>query len=127
MVALRYKVLRKPLSLIFSNEELAKERNDLLLGAFDDGRLIGCCILSTSGTALKLRQMAVDTDLQKAGIGKALLNFAETVTKEKGFKNIQLHARETAVPFYLKAEYTVNGEKFIEVGIPHYRMEKILK
>lgn len=127
MVDLRYEVLRKPLGLIFSPEELAKEKDDLLLGVFDDERLVGCCILSPSGNALKLRQMAVDPYRQKAGIGKALLNFAETVAKEKKYPTIQLHARETAVSFYLKAGYTVSGNTFIEVGIPHYRMEKTVQ
>jgi predicted GNAT family N-acyltransferase len=37
-----------------------------------------------------------------------------------------LHARATAVPFYLRLGYTVVGEPFEEVGIPHRGMEKAL-
>jgi predicted GNAT family N-acyltransferase len=37
-----------------------------------------------------------------------------------------LHARETAVPFYLKLGYEVVGGQFEEVGIPHFKMEKKL-
>jgi predicted GNAT family N-acyltransferase len=37
-----------------------------------------------------------------------------------------LHAREAAVPFYLKLGYALAGEPFEEVGIPHRAMEKTL-
>ena len=37
-----------------------------------------------------------------------------------------MHARETAVGFYEKLGYKVVGDKFTEVTIPHYVMEKKL-
>jgi predicted GNAT family N-acyltransferase len=37
-----------------------------------------------------------------------------------------MHARQTAVGFYQKLGYSITGEPFEEVTIPHYIMEKAL-
>ena len=42
------------------------------------------------------------------------------------FSVMVLHARQTAVPFYLKLGYAEVGAPFQEVGIPHRCMEKPL-
>ena len=45
--------------------------------------------------------------------------------KFKGYKKIVLSARDTAVAFYLSLGYSIEGEIFEEVGIPHQSMFKI--
>ena len=45
MVQLRYEILRKPLKLSFNKEELEKEKHDILIGAFEEDKMLGCCIL----------------------------------------------------------------------------------
>jgi predicted GNAT family N-acyltransferase len=37
-----------------------------------------------------------------------------------------MHARSTAIGFYEKMGYTVTGNEFVEVTIPHYTMQKTL-
>jgi len=39
MVNLRYEVMRKPLGLSFDEEELTKEKSDILIGCFEDDKL----------------------------------------------------------------------------------------
>ena len=127
MLELRYQVLRKPLGLEFTSEELDRGKNDVLLGCFDDDELQGCCMITDKGNGVaKLRQMAVRSGLQGTGIGRILLIFAETVTRDKGFKKLIMHARKSAVGFYEKLGYTIQGDEFLEVTIPHYVMEKDL-
>lgn len=127
MVELRHEVLRKPLKLQFSPMELAKEKHDILIGAFEEKELVGCCILSKQEEGLvKLRQMAVDNKKQKSGIGTALLEFSENFTRENGYQVLYMHARETAVSFYEKVGYKICSDCFKEVGIKHYKMEKAL-
>ena len=46
MVELRLQLLRKPLGLGFTTEELEKEKADILLGCFEDDQLEACCILT---------------------------------------------------------------------------------
>jgi predicted GNAT family N-acyltransferase len=127
MVKLREDVLRKPLGLTFSKEELNKEKNNLLIAAFEDDQILACCMLvEENPQTVRLRQMAVVNDLQGKGIGKALINFAENLARDRGYKTITMHARKNSVGFYEKMGYKKNGQEFQEITIPHYEMEKRL-
>jgi predicted GNAT family N-acyltransferase len=125
MVDLRMEILRKPLGLSFTEEELAKEKNDILLGAFEDDKLVACCMLTKiSDETCKLRQMAVSQKMQRNGIGAALMHFAENVARDAGYRSMIMNARKTAQGFYEKLGYKADGKEFIEVTIPHYEMRK---
>jgi len=127
MVSLRQLLLRKPLGLTLNDNELTAEKNDILIGCFDDDKLEGCCLLTeTDAGVLRLRQMAVISGLQGKGIGRALLQFAENIARDMGYKKITMHARKTATGFYEKLGYKVTSEEFEEISIPHYFMEKKL-
>jgi ribosomal protein S18 acetylase RimI-like enzyme len=127
MVKLRDDILRRPLGLTFTPDELEAEKDNMLIAAFEDDRILGCCMLveEQPGT-VRLRQMAVLNDLQGKGIGRALMNFAENIARDRGFKILRMHARANAIGFYEKVGYRVRGEQFIEITIPHYVMEKQL-
>jgi predicted GNAT family N-acyltransferase len=127
MVALRLEILRKPLGLSFTEDELANEKNDILIGAFDEDKILACCLLTKVDNAtIKLRQMAVQNNLQGKGIGASIMSFAETVARDKGYKKLMMHARNTAIGFYEKFDFRVKGNEFIEVNVPHHVMEKSL-
>jgi ribosomal protein S18 acetylase RimI-like enzyme len=127
MVQLRNDILRRPLGLSFTPEELEKEKEEILIGAFEEEKMLGCCMLVTEEPAsVRLRQMAVLNNLQGKGIGRALMQFAENIARDRGFKKITMHARKTAIGFYEKLGYKPIGEQFEEVTIPHFIMEKML-
>ena len=127
MIDLRMTILRKPLGLSFTPEELEKEKEDLLIGAFEDDEMLGCCMLTkTEPNTVRLRQMAVKTGLQGKGIGRVLMQFAENLARDRGNTRLIMHARKSAAGFYEKLGYKVAGDEFLEVTIPHYVMEKIL-
>lgn len=129
MIALREKILRTPLGLHFTPNELAHENQDIHLGVFHtvSHQLIACCVLTQiNAETIKLRQMAVDQAFQRQHIGSALLRFAEDIAREKGYRLIILHARLHAVAFYQKHGYQAMGEPFLEVTIPHMYMQKKL-
>lgn len=127
MVDLRYSILRKPLGLEFLEEELIKEKDDMLIGAFEEDDMLGCCMLTkTEKDTVRLRQMAVKAGLQGKGIGRVLMQFAENLARDRGHKKLTMHARKSAIGFYEKQGYKVVGEEFDEVTIPHYIMEKDL-
>jgi len=127
-VALRYQVLRKPLGLEFTTESLAAEWDQFHLVAYSErGAMLAYLNLTPlDADSIKMRQVAVEPALQGKGVGKALVAYAEQFARDRGFKRIVLNARDTAVPFYLKSAYSVEGEQFTEVGIPHFRMYKDL-
>jgi GNAT superfamily N-acetyltransferase len=129
-VELRRRILRAPLGLDFQPEELAAEVDELHLAAFEDGRdpPVACLVLvpQEAGT-IKMRQVAVEPGMQGRGVGSLLVAAAEAEAVSRGFTKMILHARDTAVPFYLRLDYAVNGDAFDEVTIPHFAMEKDLR
>ena len=127
MIKLRNDILRQPLGLSFDSDELAREKEDILIGAFDDDEMLGCCLLTKmDDKCLRLRQMAVQNNLQGKGIGASMMNFAETVARDKGYKKLVMHARKTVMGFYEKLGYKAVGDEFTEVTIPHFVMERSL-
>ncbi|MEO6683860.1 MAG: GNAT family N-acetyltransferase [Ginsengibacter sp.] len=128
MIQLRYDILRKPLNLRFDNKELEKEKEDILIGAFDEDTILGCCLLHPlNNKEIRLRQMAVQNNLQGKGIGAAIMNYAENISRDKGYKMITMHARMPAIGFYERLGYKIVGEEFMEVSIPHFKMQKKLR
>lgn len=127
MVHLRNEILRRPLGLQFTPDELEREKEEILIGAFEEEKMLGCCMLiKEAPNSVRLRQMAVLNNLQGKGIGRALMQFAENIARDRGFHKITMHARKTAVGFYEKLGYRISGQEFEEVTIPHYIMEKLL-
>ncbi len=127
MLQLRDEILRRPLGLDFTELDLESDKKDLLIGAFDDGKIMGCCVLThESKDTIRLRQMAVKNTIQGKGVGQQILRFTEILAKDKGYKTLSMHARDTAIGFYEKQGYKVVGDPFVEVTIPHHKMEKNL-
>lgn len=127
MVNLRIELLRKPLGLGFTQQELESEKDNMLIAAYEDDDMLGCCMLvEENTTTVRLRQMAVLNDLQGKGIGRALMNFAENIARDRGFKKISMHARKTTISFFEKMGYKVTSDDFVEITIPHCTMEKKL-
>lgn len=128
-IALRDEVLRAPLGLVFSADDLGAEAADFHLAAFDaDDSLIACMVLTPeSDTTVRMRQVAVRPELQRSGIGSEFVEYSERFASECGFSQMTLHARDTAVPFYERLGYERYGEEFEEVTIPHWKMHKSLR
>ena len=125
MVKLRNDILRQPLGLSFTEDELAREKDDILIGAFDDDEMLACCLMTkTDNQSLRLRQMAVQNNLQGKGIGASIIAFVESISRDKGYSKVMMHARDTAVGFYEKCGYKIKGDQFLELNIPHHVMEK---
>lgn len=127
MLKLRDDILRKPLGLDFSTDELEKEKQNMHIAAYEDEQMLGCCMLvQEDPETVRLRQMAVVNDVQGKGIGRALMQFAENLARDRGFKRITMHARKAALGFYEKMGYKKKGTEFTEITIPHVVMEKEL-
>jgi len=124
-VALRDKILRQPLNLTFSDEELQGEVSSQHLALVNDNVVLACLVLKPiSGKEIKMRQVAVDTTVQGQGLGSRLVQVAEEYAKDQGFTIISCHARYTAQDFYERLGYQVVGELFKELDIDHFKMIK---
>lgn len=127
-VALRHRVLREPLGLHYTPEQLAAEWDQIHIASFDkQGKITGYLNLTPlDSQTVKMRQVAVAPELQGRGIGVEMVHYSEKMARQLHFTEITLHARKTAVPFYLKLGYTQIGDEFEEVTIPHFKMFKSL-
>src|SRR5215213_9249296 len=118
MIKLRDEILRKPLGLTFSPDELEKEKENLHIAAYEDDQMLGCCMLvEEDSQTVRLRQMAVMNDLQGKGIGRALMQVAENLARDRGYRKITMHGRKNAVGFYEKMGYRKQGTEFSEITI----------
>ncbi len=128
-VRLRDEILRQPLGISFTTKDLEGEYDHYHLACYDQwDRLLGCMVLiPLKDNTLKMRQVAVDKAHQKKGIGKLMVAACEEFAQKQGFAKIVLNARDTAVPFYDRLGYEKIGKPFIEVTIPHYKMQKEVK
>ena len=127
-VQLRDLILRKPLNLEFTKEQLASEYDSFHFAWLtNDFEMIGCLVMKpVDADTVRMRQVAVRESRQKQGIGTSLVFYVEKWAKEREFKKVILHARLQAIPFYTRLNYKQVGKAFKEVGITHYRMEKML-
>ena len=128
LVQLRTEILREPLGLSFTPQFLKNEWRDTHLAAYTDDFVLLATLILTEKDAktVQMRQVAVATNVQRKGVGAAIVAFSEAVARKNGYSTMVLHARDVAVDFYLAQAYTQVGEPFVEVGIAHIAMEKWL-
>ena len=122
---LRNRVLRMPLGLHLSEQDLRGEEEQVHLAAMnDDGQVIGCVLVAFSGGASKIRQLAVDGAYRGRGIGIELMKRAEEAIRSRNVPVVTLHGRVTARGFFEKLGYAAASDVFIEVTVPHIKMQK---
>jgi len=124
---LRWRVLREPLGFAPDAVAFPFEAESLHLVALDAGRVVGCVLFHPEGTETgRLFQMAVEPDRQGTGLGTRLVRTLETELGRRGFREVTLHARDTAVGFYARLGYASSGPPYVEVGVPHQNMRRTL-
>ena len=126
-IELRARLLRAPLGLTFSSEELEAESAELHFALVDQDQVLACAVIvPLSSDLAKLRQMAVHENHQRQGLGSSLIRQIEPALQNRGFQQIELNAREEAVNFYQRLGYQTVGDRFMEVGIGHWKMYRQL-
>ena len=126
-VALRDAVLRAPLGLEFDPAELDGEGDSHHLACLGSGRIIGCLVMKPlSASTIRMRQLTVAEDRRGEGVGTGLVEYAEKLARGAGFREIVMHAREAAAPFYEGLGYAREGGTFVEVTLPHVAIRKRL-
>lgn len=92
----------------------------------EEGKVLGTGRLNVENSKGIISQMAVDRANQNKGIGRCmLLEFLQKCEADK-LKEVELSARETAIEFYKKFGFEINGKKYPskKTGIIHQRMIK---
>jgi predicted GNAT family N-acyltransferase len=126
-LTLREAVLRRPLGLTLSEEELEDDKLRTHFCAVQDGAVLACLSLKPlKDGSLQLKQMAVAEIRRLEGIGAALVAHAEAWARGRGIDKMMLHARIGAEGFYARLGYGAEGPIFEENTIPHVKMTKRL-
>lgn len=123
---LRGKVLREPLGMGSTVEVFPFEHESRHFLALQEEQVVGCVLLHPRGDEGKLYQMAVHPDCRGQGIGTQLVEKLESYASGHGIKLIFCNSRHYAVSYYEMLGYGVVGEPFEEIGMQHFRMEKVL-
>lgn len=132
--SVRQPVLRagKPIeSCFFEGDDL---ETTIHFGLYFDKRLAGVVSVFENKSnhfpeehQMQIRGMAVLEEYQKKGLGNFLVKRVEEYAKSKNVPLLWFNARETAVAFYEKLNYTIKGSAFEikDIGT-HYVMYKHL-
>ena len=125
-MALRYEVFCKEQGVPRHEERDGRDHDALHLIAVRDGELLATCRLVFVGPTVQFSRLAVAGQARRLGIATALLKATDEETFAGGARRIVLHAQTYARSLYDKAGYVVTGREFVEAGIRHVAMEKIL-
>jgi len=134
LLNLRSKILRNNLDPNLCRFPGDKEINTFHVGAFNGNTLIGGvsvmkneCKKKELPNCFQLRGLFVDKEFQHNGIGKTIVNFVENRLRDSGVNYLWMNARESAVLFYLKLNYSNSKISYVinEIGL-HYLMYKKL-
>ena len=90
----------------------------------DDGEVIGTGRMLESG---KIGRMAVCQLLRRRGIGRALLDTLVEEAQHMGLPDVSLGAQLSAIPFYEGAGFQAYGDVFLDAGIDHKMMKRVLR
>jgi predicted N-acetyltransferase YhbS len=127
-LALREAVLRQPLGLSLTEEELEDDKIRTHFCALDGDQVVACVSLKPLADGrLQLKQMAVAEERRLQGVGAALVAHAEAWARGRGANEMMMHARVGAEGFYARLGYKAEGPIFEETTIPHILMRKALR
>lgn len=85
----------------------------------DSGEAVGTGRLMPDG---RIGRMAVLAAWRGRGVGAAMLEALVAEAKRRGFRETYLHAQAHAKDFYARHGFVVEGEEYLEAGIPHVLM-----
>jgi predicted GNAT family N-acyltransferase len=119
---------------VFCGEQGVPEREELdgrdgeavHLVAVEDGRVLATCRLLFVGATVQFSRLAVARDARRRRIATRLLALADDETRAGGARRLVLHAQTYARSLYDAAGYEPRGRVFMEAGIEHVAMEKLL-
>jgi predicted GNAT family N-acyltransferase len=95
--------------------------------ALDGDVPVGTARLMVKGTVGKIGRVCVLPAARGAGLGaKLILAALEELRRQPGVTEAYLGSQSHATGFYEKLGFVVEGEEFLDAGIPHRHMRRAL-
>lgn len=82
--------------------------------------------LGTGENKIQLQRFCFLKEYRNLGLGRKTLSFIEKFYKEKGINEIMMDAKYQVSKFYEKCGYIKQSEVFMEAGIEHIKMSKMI-
>ena len=92
--------------------------------AWDEGRPVGTGRLGDDG---RIGRIAVIKRARGKGLAKAILLALEQHARKCSLHQLWAYAQVQALGFYEKVGYRIDGDEFMEDGIPHKRIYKSIQ
>ncbi|MED1282757.1 GNAT family N-acetyltransferase [Bacillus mycoides] len=74
----------------------------------------------------KLERICIIKNYRTYGLGKVIIQTLEEIARNKNATKVKLHGQTQAEGFYKKLGYQTSSNVFMEDGIPHILMTKVL-
>ena len=92
-----------------------------------DGRPVGTARLLVSGDSGKIGRVCVLAEMRGKGIGARLIEAAvREFAANPAIAKVKLSAQISALPFYERLGFTAEGEDYLDAGIVHRDMFRML-
>lgn len=125
MLQLRENVMRKPLGLLLSAEDVKDDNVRTHIGGYCNGVLICACSFKIIHRKIAhLYSVCVKQEFQNRGVGQQLMHFTEKYVKLLGAARLYVEGRESAKKFYQKCVFSPCGSEYIDMNILHQDMRK---
>ena len=83
-------------------------------------------LLPASAGVAQIGRMATAASVRGAGLGAAVLQTLMNAARDRGDREVLLHAQTSAVGFYRRAGFAPHGSMFEEAGVLHQAMRRAL-
>ncbi|MBA4536406.1 GNAT family N-acetyltransferase [Bacillus aquiflavi] len=93
---------------------------------YDDTLPIGAGRLRMIDEYGKIERLCILKENRKCGAGKIIMSKIEEFAKHQQVNKVKLNAQKHAIPFYTRLGYQIISDEFLEAGIIHRTMEKML-
>ena len=74
----------------------------------------------------QIGRMATLASMRGAGFGRGVLEALMASARQRGDRAVRLNAQASAIGFYARQGFQLDGDPFQEAGIPHQAMRKPL-
>ena len=125
--ALRRAVFIEEQGVSEADEVDGLDQDALHLLAYSDDRPVGTARILVKGATGKIGRVCVLPAARGTGLGAALIRAAlDELRRSPGVAEACLGAQSHATAFYEKLGFTVEGDEFLDAGIPHRHMRRRL-
>ena len=125
--ALRRTVFIEEQNVPEADEVDGRDAGAVHLLATVDGRAVGTARLLVSGDSGKIGRVCVLAEMRGKGIGARLIEAAvREFAANPAIAKVKLSAQISALPFYERLGFTAEGEDYLDAGIVHRDMFRML-